>query len=91
MKILVCDDQPEAAEKFAAWWKSWRLRSSKHRAKKPPQVHEQHLRRLLFMLAELSCGLKNALSRRFLRTAVRRLVQVHGPRRQKKRSRRDTA
>ena len=43
------------------------------------------------MLAELSSGLKNALSRRFLRTAVRRPVQVHVPQRQKNRPRRDTA
>ena len=59
--------------------------------KKPPQVPEQHLRRLLFMLAGLSRGLKNAWFRHFLRTAVRRPVQVHGPQRQKNRSRRDTA
>lgn len=60
MKILVCNDQPEAAEKVRGMVEELATSIIQTPSKKPPQVHEQHLRRLLFMLAKLSRGLKNA-------------------------------
>ena len=60
MKILVCDDQPEAAEKVRGMVEELAASIIQTLCKKPPQVPEQHLRRLLFMLTGLSRGLKNA-------------------------------
>lgn len=59
MKILVCDDQPEAAEKVRSMVEELAASIIQTPCKKPPQVPEQHLRRFLFMLAGLSRRLKN--------------------------------